>query len=199
MTENEITMLAPKFKISLTANQTLEIGRLSVIWGQIDHFLLGSISMLLTKDMAGAVALMGEMTTGPLVNLLNKSRHRIQDEEIRELTKTFCADMGPLIKTRNHVMHGIWGWYLPGKNPKKAKPGCLHVSNPYNPVFPEKVTEIANKAAIQTHAVSLIWHHLAGEPFPDGQPKYYFGQHLPRPPKGTKLTPVAQPPKGHQS
>ncbi len=198
MAETEITMVAPKFAISLTAQQTLEVGRLTVIWGQIDHFVLSSVTLLLARDLAAGVALLGDMTTGPLVNLLNKSRHRIDDKEIRELTKKFCADMGPLITTRNHIMHGIWGFYLPGKNPKKAKPGCLFVKNPDNPVFPEKVTDVANKAAEQTHTISRIWHYLTGQPFPEGQPKYFFGKHEPRPPKGTKLIPVAQPPKGHQ-
>ena len=184
MVEAEIIMVAPKFKISLTAQQTLEVGRLTVIWGQIDHFVLSSVSLLLAHDLAAGTALMGDMTTGPLVNLLNKSRHRIGDDEIRKLTKKFCDDMGPLITTRNHIMHGIWGFYLPGKNPKKAKPGCLFVKDPDNPVFPEKVTEVANKAAEQTHTVSRIWHHLAGESFPEGQPKFFFGKHNPRTPKG---------------
>ena len=190
MVETEVTMVAPKFKISLAAQQTLEIGRLSVIWGQIDHFVLSSVSLLLAHDLDAGVKLMGEMTTGPLVNLLNKSRHRIDDEDIRKLTKKFCADMGPLITTRNHIMHGIWGFYLPGKNPKKAKPGCLFVKDPKNPVFPEKITDAANKAAEQTHAISRIWYYLAGVPFPEGQPKHFFGQHIPRAPKGTQLTPV---------
>lgn len=198
MVDTEVTMVVPKYKISLTAKQTLAVGRLSVIWGQIDHFVLSSVSLLLTRDLAAGTALMGDMTTGPLVNLLNKSRHRIGDEEIRDLTKQFCDDMGPLIKTRNHIMHGIWGFYLPGKNPKKAKPGCLFLKNPNNPVFPEKVADTANKVAVQTHVISRIWHYLAGVPFPEGQPKYYFGQHEPRTPKGTKLIPVAQPPKGHR-
>ena len=96
MAKTEITMMAPKFKISLTVQQTLDIGRLTVIWGQIDHFVLSSISLLLAHDLAAGVALMGDMTTGPLVNLLNKSRHRIDDSEIRNLTKKFCDDISRL-------------------------------------------------------------------------------------------------------
>ena len=191
MVETEVIMVAPKFKISLTVQQTLEVGRLSVIWGQIDHFVLCSVSLLLAHDLAAGTTLMGDMTTGPLVNLLNKSRHRIDDKEIKELTKNFCADMGPLIKTRNHIMHGIWGFYLPGKNPKKAKPGCLFMKDPNNPVFPEKVTDTANMAAEQTHAISQIWHYLTSQPFPEGQPKYFFRQHAPTTPKRmTTTTPL---------
>ena len=199
MVKNEVTMVAPKFKISLTAEQTLELGRFSVIWGQIDHFPLNSASLLLTVDLAAGMALMGDMTTGPLVSMLKKSRHRIGNEEIRPLVKKFCDDMGPLIKTRNHIMHGIWGWYLPGKNPKKSKPGCFSAVDLHNPVFPEKVTEVANRAAEQTDIISRIWHHLSGVPFPEGQQKFFFGQHEPKPPKGVKLIPLAQPPRGHQS
>lgn len=193
------TIVFPKFKFSLTEKQTLELGRLSVTWGQIDHFVFSSVSMLLARDLDAGTSLMGKTTTGPLVNLLNKSRHRIADKEIRDITKKFCSDMGPLIVTRNHIMHGIWGFYLPGKNPAKSKPGCLYMINPKNPVFPEKITTTANKAAKQTYAISRVWYHLAGESFPKGQPSYYFSQHQPRVPKGTKLKPVGQPPKDYQS
>ena len=190
-------MTAPKFKIPLTAGQTLEVGRLSVIWGQIDHFVMSSISLLLTTDLAAAVTLMGDLTTGRLVNKLKKSRHRITDREIRELTKKFCDDMGPLIEARNHITHGMWGLHIPGTDPSKAKPGCMFV-NRDNPVFPEKVTEVANKAAEQTHVISRIWHHLSGKPFPDGNPKFYFGNKEPKPPKGMRIEPIAYPPKRHR-
>ena len=197
MTETETTTVWPKFRISLTAEQTQELGRLTLTWGQIDHFVLNSVSLLLTHDLAAAVTLMGDTTTGPLVNLLNKSRHRIKDEGIRDLTKSFCDGMGPLITKRNHIMHGIWGFYLPGKNARKAEPGCFFVKDPKNPLFPDEITELANKAAEQTHTISRIWHHLADVPFPDGNPKFSFGQHEPRPPKGTQLVQIAQPPKGY--
>lgn len=199
MAKTDDTIVFPKFKISLTEQQTLELGRLSVTWGQIDHLVLDSLSLLLVRDLDAATALMGGMTTGPLVNLLHKSRHRIADKKIRDITKKFCSDMGPLIKYRNHIMHGMWGFYLPGKSSAKAKPGCLHMLDPKNPVFPEKITSIANKAAKQTYAISRVWYHLAGESWPEGQRSYYFGQHMPRVPKGTRLKPVGQPPKGYQS
>jgi hypothetical protein len=198
MSTDAITMIAPQFKITLTARQTLEVGRLSVIWGQIDHFLLQSVALLLTHDIACGVALLGDMTTGPLVGHLRKARHRIDDPKFAEMAKKFCEDMGPLISTRNHIMHGLWGLYLPGKNPNKAQPGCLFVKNPDHPVFPAKVTEVANKAAEQTYVISAIWHHLNGIEPPTGNPKFYFGKHDPRVPKGMQLIHVARPPKGHQ-
>jgi hypothetical protein len=199
VTDKTHTTVAPKFKITLTAQQTLEVGRLSVIWGQIDHFLLQSVGILLTHDLACAVTLMGAQTTGPLVGLLSKARHRIKDAEIQRLAKQFCDDMAPLIEARNHITHGIWGAYLPGKDPKKAKPACLYVRKPVHPLFPEKVTEIADKAAAQTHVISKIWHHLSGLEMPEGHPIFYFGQHTPKPPKGTQIIPVGQPGKGHRS
>lgn len=190
MAKTEPTIVFPKFKFSLTEQQTLELGRLCVTWGQIDHFVFSSVSLLLARDLDAGTALMGTLTTGPLVNLLNKSRHRIADKEIRDITKKFCSDMGPLIKTRNHIMHGIWGFYLPGKSSAKAKPGCLFMTDAKNPVFPEMITTTANRAAKQTYAISRIWYYLADESWPDGQPSFYFGQHKPRIPKGTKLKPV---------
>jgi hypothetical protein len=192
-------MVDPKFRVRLTRKDKEEIGRLSATWGQIDHFLLQSIALLLTHDIAAAITLMGELTTGPLVNLLSKSRHRVQDPSIKALIKKFSDDMGPLIAARNHLTHGIWGLYLVGKNPHKAEPACLFVKQPDNPLFPAKIAELADRAAEQTHVIARIWHHLADIPFPDGNPDFYFGQHQPRAPKGMQIVPVAQPPKGHRN
>jgi len=70
----------PKFRIPLLKRELREIGRLSVNWGQIDHFLLQSVALLLARDLASAVVLAGDATTGPLCNLLNKSRHLIAND-----------------------------------------------------------------------------------------------------------------------
>lgn len=191
-------MVAPKFRITLTAAETLEVGRLSVVWGQIDHFVLCSVSMLLAKDLSAGVALLGTLTTGPLVNQLNKARVRIEDEEIQNLTKKFCEDMGPLIDKRNHLMHGIWGVHLPGKDPTKGKPACFFTKHSTKPLFPQEVTKLANDAARQTHHIVRIWHYLTGQSFPDGQHTYFFGSHEPTTPPGMRLVQIAQPPKGHR-
>lgn len=197
MSDPQSNVMWPKFRFSLTADQTLNLGRLTVIWGQIDHFVLNSVALLLTRDLAAGITLLGDTTTGPLANKLSKSRHRVADLEIRKLIKNFCDDMSPLIVKRNHLMHGIWGFYLPGKDATKAKPGCFFAKNPHNPVFPEEIADLANKAAAQTHVISRIWHHIAGVEFPEGNPSYYFGQHEPTPPEGLKLVQVAMPPQGH--
>ncbi|MCP5368762.1 MAG: hypothetical protein H6907_11130 [Hyphomicrobiales bacterium] len=196
MSDTEVRAMWPKFRISLTEKQTTELGRLAITWGQIDHFVLNSVTLLLAVDSAAGIAMLGDATTGPLVNLLRKSRHRIENTVIKEFTKQFCDDMGPLISKRNHIMHGIWGFYLPGKNPKKAKPGCLFLKNPDNPLFPDEITDLANKAAEQTHKIAEIWHHLADIEYPDGNPNFFFGPHKPNPPEGTTLIQIARPPKG---
>ncbi len=194
----EPTMIKPLFQISLTAQQALDLGRLCAIWGQIDHFLMGSVSKLIAVDLAAGVTIMGDMTTGQLVGMLRKSRQRISDESIQNLATKFCDDMGSLIARRNYIMHGIWGWYMPGKSPKKARPACLFVKDPKHPVFADQITSAANHAAEQTYVINQIWCHLHDEPPPsESHPKFFFGEHEPRLPKGMRLTPVARPPKGH--
>ncbi len=195
---DKIIMVRPQFQISLTQHQALELGRMSAIWGQIDHTLLNTVSELIALDLAAGITVMGEMTTGQLVGMLRKTRHRISSKEIRDLAKQFCEDMGSLIDARNHIMHGIWGWHLPGKSPKKARPACMYAKKPTKPLYPEKITEIANKAAEQTFIIHKIWCHVADSELPsDANPKFYFGQHKPRPPKGMQLTPVGQSRRDH--
>ncbi|NQV82873.1 MAG: hypothetical protein HQ494_03540 [Rhodospirillales bacterium] len=182
------SMVKPQYKISLTMEQTLELGRFCVIWGQIDHCLMLSVSKLIAVDLTAGLVILGDMTTGPLVNLLNKNRSRIKDREIKKLTKEFCDDMGGLIEFRNHLMHGIWGWWLPGKKAKKAKPACHFSKNPHNPVFPDEITAKANEVAELTFKINRIFCHLHGtEMSKDEGKKFFFGQHYPNTPKGMQL------------
>jgi hypothetical protein len=195
MTDPQSSTIWPQYQITLTADQATELGRLTVVWGQIDHFVFNSVSLLLTPDPNAAIAMLGDLTTGPLVNLLNKSRHRIKDDNIKSMIKTFHDDMGSLIKKRNHIMHGMWGLFLPGKDAKKAKPACFYAKNPLNPIFAEDIHDLANKAAEQTHVISTVFHHIAEISPPEGTPKFYFGAHIPRMPKGSRLERIVPRPK----
>jgi len=52
----ELNMVHPAFKISLTAAESLEMGRLALVWGQIDHLITMAVTKLLTVDAnAGAI------------------------------------------------------------------------------------------------------------------------------------------------
>ena len=194
-----IEMVKPAFQISLTTIETLELGRLALIWGQIDQLLMLSISHLIAVDQEAGALIVKDMTTGQLVNLLRKNRKRIQGEAARNLAKDFCAEMGSLIELRNHVIHGVWGWYLPGKKPRKGKPGCFYTKNLHKPVFPSELNPAANKAANLSRKLYCIFCSIHGIKVPDDPPKYWFGQHDPYLPKGMRSREVGRPGRGRQS
>lgn len=185
-----ITMVRAQFQISLTPPETLELGRFCVIWGQIDHFLFACVTKLVAADLRAGITILGGMTTGPLVNLLNKNRKRITNKETRQIAKEFCDEMGGLLTIRNHLLHGIWGWYLPGKSVSKGKPGCLYLKDPDHPIYPPQITDAANKAARLTFKIYRVYLDIYGAPpqSPDVRPKYLFGPGELSMPKGTQLT-----------
>ena len=167
----------PQFRISLTKDQVTELGRLSVIWGQLDHFTMMTVTKLLAVDQHSGAILMKEMTTGPLVGLLRKSLPRIKNSDTRKKATNFCADMSPLIEYRNHIMHGIWGWQVKGKNARKAKPACLYLKEPKRELRPDRITITADRAAEQTHVINSIMCSLYGVPTPgpnDPYPRFFF-------------------------
>ena len=174
---DENKKVRPQYKIALTKEETTELGRLAVIWGQLDHFTMMAVTKLLAADQHSGTILMKDMTTGSLVNLLRKSLLRIKDPDTRKKGKKFCKDMAPLIEYRNHIMHGIWGWQIKGKSARNAKPACLFVKEPNREVHPDRITITADRAAEQTHVIYSITCSLYGVSAPGPEnpyPRFFF-------------------------
>lgn len=184
----EREIVHPAYTITLTSEEALHLGRLCAIWGQIDHFLMLTTTTLIAVDLAAGMTIMEDLTTGGLLKLFRKNRVRIPDDNVRETATKFCDDMGGLIERRNHVMHGLWGMYLPGKSVSKGKRACFYLKAPLRPLYSEEIPDIADAAARQSSAIHDIYRHVNGLPEPESRPTYWWGQHEPRVPKGMQIT-----------
>ena len=134
------------------------------------------------------------MTTGPLLGLLRKSLPLIKDEKTRKIAAKFCKDMNSLIEYRNHIMHGMWGWFITDGNPENAKPSCLYMKDPKRELFPDRITTTANRAAEQSHKIYKVVKALYDLPSPDPSdpyPRYFFTKNEQvRTPEGLTLEPL---------
>src|SRR4051794_40987679 len=86
----------PAFQVPLDAEQLAALGLFHAVWSQIDHFILDMISVVLQAPYGSALFLLESVTTGPRINYLRRLLPRIENEEVRKLTKKFLDKMGPL-------------------------------------------------------------------------------------------------------
>lgn len=169
----------PQYKIPLRRSELEQLGKLAVIFGQIDHLMAGIISHLLCLDFFAGHLFMERMTSGVKLGYLKKSLERIKDDEIRKIADAFHEDMSGLVERRNHIFHGMWGWEI---RDGKSKPGCCYVTNKPQPtIYPEKLAVYVERAALQSRRIDMVYRHLMGAPPLEAgnpNPKYFFGNDL---------------------
>jgi hypothetical protein len=138
------------FQIPLYRSQLEALGRLAVIFGQIDFLMTGIISHLLYIDTMAGFTQMDDVTSGRKLGILRKNLYRVKNLEARTLLEQFDDAMGGLVERRNHVFHGIWGWHL---KDGKSRPGCYYPKKKDVTVYPEKLAEYGRLLAQQAHAL----------------------------------------------
>lgn len=131
-----------------------QLGMFAAIWGQIDFLLSLSIAALLKTDFNAAETLMGSMTTGPRLGLFNKLiREKIEDEDIRKVSKEFSETLGSIIDGRNYIMHGMWGEVI--SNNKSIGAGVRHPKQ-RNITMASDMPAMILKASKATHLIAKL-------------------------------------------
>lgn len=101
----------PGYISPLTDREHARIGRIALLWGQIEHLVEQLILHVSGLTLAELTAL--EITDKPIAAktaYLNRIRGRHDDAGVREALGAFCAAIQDTKMARNHVFHGIWGW-----------------------------------------------------------------------------------------
>lgn len=123
----------PGYISSLTDVEHARIGRIAVLWGQIENFvehMLPHVSGL-TWDEIQAIGL-AEKPVGQKVAFLKAAAKRIGDTALQQSVLNFCATIDDTKSARNHVFHGIWGWRAVQKT-KSVVPAARKTSQPSQP------------------------------------------------------------------
>lgn len=168
--------ITPAFRIPLDENYLAQIGVLSVVWSQIDFFLIQAISRILSIDPDKIEFFLETTTTGGRVNTLRKLVPAIHDDKVKKKTKDFLEKIGPLIDKRNHVMHGMWGYFIP-KGKKQTRPAAHFRRRSDKPMFPNDMLQIIIDAFEASHLIFQIQHSLMGSDYTpsDEIPAFFFG------------------------
>ena len=127
----------PPFLSPLTHEQHARLGRISVLWGQVDMMLDLLLEATLGITGKQRQALIGERPIGAKLDMLKPLIPEIADEATRGLVLEFW-DLANQTKTqRNRIFHGVWGWRCGMEN--EVSTAATHFKDNGNPV---KVTQL---------------------------------------------------------
>ncbi|MGQ0742281.1 MAG: hypothetical protein ACT4OG_08320 [Alphaproteobacteria bacterium] len=185
-TSKEVSQGVPPYKVPLTVVEAARVGFFTAIWGQIDYFTGKCIAGLLKVEPVAAQTLMEGMTSGPRINLfLRLARKRFANEpKYLAMAKEFSGKTSALIEKRNHLMHGMWGYWVSQEKPHNTTPAVHYAKNPKNPLLVTELEGMIEAALEQAHSNVKISQHLFGFSweFDPQNPPGFFISDGPRPP-----------------
>lgn len=100
----------PPFISPLTHDQHARLGRIAVLWGQIDMILDQLLDKTIGITSKQRMTLIGDKQFGSKLDMLSRHIADIQDGDTRENIKEFWELSNQTKTLRNRAFHGIWGF-----------------------------------------------------------------------------------------
>ena len=169
------TCKQPKFPLPLNDPGLILVGRIVLMWSQVEHFLDEIIALTYRVSTPNMRLLVGERLTGGRVQVLKANTDMIQNVEARKEAKLLCSNLSDIRTDRNHIMHGMWGWYNPDHDKYEAAALSHKRAEPF---FHHKLVEHHDSIAEETHRAVKIFTLMTGLPVSQW-PNFFFGPSLP--------------------
>lgn len=129
--------------LALTDNEHATIGRIAILWGQVEFFveeLLPEISGLTTEQLT-AILIM-DKPIAQKVSFLKASARRHSHAETGAQVETLCTLIEETKVQRNHLFHGMWGWRA---HSERVFPAARRRSEPHAPLPASSLAALEKK------------------------------------------------------
>jgi len=182
MVEDDPRRFMPAYASPLTHDEHAALGRLAVLWGQVDFILDELLLDVIDLTIAQRATLVGDKPIGSKLEMLKKHLQQVTNAAAIPLLKRFAELIDETKSQRNHSFHGCWGWRVDQRR-QKLSVGARHakaVTNPVSPLmFPEIQKKLCECSRVGLDAVFL----LRGRPSLPTSGRFFFGDTLLEVPK----------------
>ncbi|MEB3414555.1 hypothetical protein VCJ71_00605 [Alteriqipengyuania sp. WL0013] len=129
----------------LTDNEHARIGRIAVLWGQVEYFVDELLEYLTGFSRSELEALgVTDRPTASKVDFLLKVKERNDDGEYRERVTEFCRLIHETRPSRNQLFHGMWGWRALDRK-KRMVPAARRSDAPKQPFKATQLSGLERK------------------------------------------------------
>ena len=108
---NDPLEFVPGYISPLTDKQHAALGRIAILWGQIEHFVDSLIPIISNLNWEQLDALqVRSKTISSKTDFLVASTSKMPDSKLKDDIRLFCAMIHETKGPRNHAFHGMWGF-----------------------------------------------------------------------------------------
>lgn len=105
-----MSLSSPVYQFPMADSRINLVGRITLIWAQIDFQIDGILMALHGIDADQLDAFFGNSTVGRKIAVVRNAIHRAASHETQVSLTTFCNVVAPCVANRNLMTHGMWGW-----------------------------------------------------------------------------------------
>lgn len=153
----------PAYISPLTDQDHARIGRIAVLWGQIEYSVEGLTSLVsgLSWDELAALGIAAK-PIATKVDFLKAASFRLADQLLAERVREFCAIIHDTKGQRNHVFHGMWG-FRGDHRTKTVRAAARKTLDPAAPFLAEKLSGLEKKMCKCSRLGGDLTMHFWGE------------------------------------
>ena len=172
----------PPFEIPLSDHEIMMMGKVAIIWGQIDEALNRLLvwALKLSPDMFDR--LLGKQMIGVRVGHLKSISTTCTRPEVQERILKISKMLTDVLPKRNAAMHGCWGRFVEDPTYSKFQVGTFNHQKPKVRFFADEIPTLYQdlcRALALLEETMMYSIEFEPEPIEYNQHKIYFA---PRPP-----------------
>lgn len=190
----------PPFDIPLSDEELVLMGKIAVMWGQIDEAFNSTLRWVMKINPVVFESLLGNQMIGTRVNHLRATLSTVQDAKSREMLGRLIEAMNNVLPDRNAAMHGCWGRFVLDPSYKKFRIGTYNHQKPKTRFYTSDLRRLYRSLTeVLTLLAELLLRSVEHDPEPTqfNRNKIFFA---PQPPderaagvwfeRGDKVVPV---------
>lgn len=169
---------APAYKIPLNDEELLLVGRITILWGQIEFFVDDIICAIHGIDREQLDLFASGQMIGSRVNFIDKGIARIKSKALRDQANRVVKEIRRVGPDRNMLTHGIWGFHV-NKARTQQRAGAHSKKRPKTPMFATQLVRLESDITDLTVQVANLWAALLELPYTypiDPTPAFFFGE-----------------------
>jgi len=174
MVNNPTQKDVPAFYSPLTHDQHAQLGRIAVLWGQIDMFMDSLLTYVVGISPELRKRLLSDRPTGAKLDLLRDFLKDRPDGEPKKSISKFVKMAVGAKATRNQCFHGTWGYRILRKK-KKVIAAAQHHKQPEQPFKVDDLPKLERKLCQISHQGMLAISAVNGEDPPLGAQPLFHG------------------------
>ena len=166
-------LLSPVYQFPFPDEKLVIIGRITLMWGQIDVQVDQILMDLYRLGYDKFDHLFANKTVGPKTEAVRVALDRSRDNLAREALVEMATSVSSCVSERNIMTHGLWGWRYEPDN------GLWHQcawSRPKDRLFYARdLVPFHNKMAEAARKTDTAWHlQIMGTPPPTNMNRKYM-------------------------